>query len=242
MEVGEHGRIQVEGRGFAQVVVPGPDKLAGAFRHGVLVLPFIVRLGGPAGSIQVIGADLIGGFHRPAFPLFLRYREAVKAARGDAGGRFRAVERLVRVGVAEFRVQMRLVIEAIDIQRTGIGLRRGPGVVVAGGGGTGRILAVADVREHLGNPPAAGIALLSTFVAHAPCNYAGVVAVPVNHGHQVLLRPVGKEGGVPVVLLGPGPGVRELVQHQEAHAVAQVQELRCGRVVTAADGIAAHGF
>ena len=51
VEVGEYGRVQVERGGLAQIVVPGPDKLAGAFRHGVLVLPLVVRLGGPAGGV-----------------------------------------------------------------------------------------------------------------------------------------------------------------------------------------------
>ena len=67
-----------------------------------------------------------------------------------------------------------------------------------------------------------------------------MVAVPADEGDEVFLGPVFKEGGVAVLLLGPGPGVGEFVHHQEAHAVAKVQEFRCRRVVAAADGVAAH--
>ena len=146
------------------------------------------------------------------------------------------------MGIAELRVQVRLIVETIHVQRTGIGLGRCPGVVVAGGGGTGGVFPVANVGEHLGNPPAGSIALLTAFIADAPGNHGRVVAVPVNHGHQVFLRTKKKKRGVAVVFLGPGPGVRELVQHQESHAVAQVQKLRCGRIVAAADGVTAHGL
>ena len=101
---------------------------------------------------------------------------------------------------------------------------------------------MADVREHLRDPPAGGISLLPAFVANAPQDHRRVVAVPVDEGHQVFFGPVVKESGVAVVLLGPGPGVRELVHHQETHAVAQVQQFRGGRVVAAADGVATHLF
>ena len=51
--------------------------------------------------------------------------------------------------------------------------------------------------------------------------------------------------GIPVQVvvvgfLGQLPGIEKLVQHQESHLVAEVQQFRGGRIVRSADGVAAH--
>ena len=67
-----------------------------------------------------------------------------------------------------------------------------------------------------------------------------MVPVAVDHRDEVLLHPFLEQFGIAVFFLGNGPGVGELVQHQEAHSVAQVQELRGRGIVRGADGVAAH--
>ena len=143
--------------------------------------------------------------------------------------------------VAELLVKMRLVIEAIYVDGAGIGLESGPWIVVSRSHKAGGIFTVADVGEHLGYPPAGGVALLPAFVAYGPQNHRRVIAVAVNHRHQVLFGPFVEEGGIAVGLFGIGPGVGKFVHYQEAHTVAEVEQLRCGRIMAAADGIAAHG-
>ena len=240
MEVGEHRRVHIEGRGLSQIVVTGPYKLAGALGNHVLILPLIVRLGGPAGGIQVVGTHLEGRIHVPALSLLLLYREAVVPAGRDAGRSLGAQHRLSGMGIHKRLIQMGFVIEAIHVDGARIVLCGGPGIVVSGRREPGRILPVAKVREHLRNPPAAAVSLFSAFVADTPENHGRMVAVSVNEGRQVFLRPLLKELGITVGLFGVGPGVREFVHHQEAHPVAEVQEFRCRRVVAGADGVAAH--
>ena len=41
-------------------------------------------------------------------------------------------------------------------------------------------------------------------------------------------------------LLGNPPFIECLVDHQKSHAIAEIEKLRSGRVVTGPDGIAAH--
>ena len=67
-----------------------------------------------------------------------------------------------------------------------------------------------------------------------------MVAVATDHRHEILLYPFVEEFRVTVVLLGYGPCVRELVHHQEAHPVAEVQELGRRGIVRGADGVTAH--
>ena len=131
----------------------------------------------------------------PALGLVLLHGEAVVPARGDAGSGFAAKDGLSGVLVHEFLIKVRLVVEAVYVQGGGIGLEGRPGVVVAGGGGPGGVLAVADVGEHLGNVPAGAVPLLAALVADAPENHRGVVAVPVDEGDEVFCGRTGP--GIP---------------------------------------------
>ena len=120
VEVGEHGRVHIEGRGLSQIVVTGPYKLSGALGNHVLILPLIVRLGGPAGGVKVVGTHLEGRIHVPALSLLLLNREAVIPARRDAGRSLGAQHRLSGVGVHKLLVQMGFVIETIHVNGLGI--------------------------------------------------------------------------------------------------------------------------
>ena len=64
--------------------------------------------------------------------------------------------------------------------------------------------------------------------------------VPPHPGRHVLGIGVGEEAGVVIGGLGQLPHVVELVHHQQAQAVAQVQQLPGGRIVAGADGVHAH--
>ena len=67
-----------------------------------------------------------------------------------------------------------------------------------------------------------------------------MVAVPVDHGLQVFVRPLIEQSGVAVLFLRDCPSVCQLVHHEESHPVAEVEEFRRRRIVGCADGVAAH--
>ena len=95
-------------------------------------------------------------------------------------------------------------------------------------------------RKAGGNMVKVGIALLPGLVADAPKDHGRMVAVTVDHGFKVLLGPVVEQEGVAVGLLRDGPGVRQLVHHDESHAVAEVEQFGGRGIVGGADGVAAH--
>ena len=67
-----------------------------------------------------------------------------------------------------------------------------------------------------------------------------MVAVAADERAHVLLVPVGEEQVVIVRRFCPDPAIESLIHHDEAHSVAKVQQLRRGRIVAGADGVAAH--
>jgi len=82
-----------------------------------------------------------------------------------------------------------------------------------------------------------GLRRVVDLVAGAVEDDRGVVAVAADGVARVDQRPVVEITGVVVRLLGHGPGVEKLVQHEEAHPVAQVEELGGDGVVRGADGV-----
>ena len=254
MEIAQHGQIPIVRRRFAQIVETGPDEFARALRHLVLIEPLVVRLGRPAGRIQIVRTDLedrrsrrfpfgrrisVGGKH-PASVLLVGHREHIIASRGDARSRLAAEERLPRMGITEIRISMWLIVQSVDIHRLGIGRRSCPEIVVARSRRPRGILPVTDRRQPVTDVPFVRIALLPHLVADGPEDDAGMVAVPPDQGDQILLHPFVEERGITVGLLGDSPGVRQLVHDEEAEPVAEVQQFRRGRIVGRADGIAAH--
>ena len=85
-------------------------------------------------------------------------------------------------------------------------------------------------------------ALLGNLVADAPHNHAGMVAVAAHHVAQVALAPLVEILAVAVGNLGDAPHVEGLVHHHQAHAVAQLQQLRRRRIVAGADGVDARAL
>ena len=67
-----------------------------------------------------------------------------------------------------------------------------------------------------------------------------MVAVPADERAQVLLVPVREDEVEVERRLLPHPDVEGLVHDQEAHPVGQLEQLRRGRIVARADGVAAH--
>ena len=93
------------------------------------------------------------------------------------------------------------------------------------------------VLQHLGTA-ASRVALVPRFlqlIAYAPQHHAGMVAVAHYHVLQVFLPPFVKILRIKTRL----PLVKRLVDDHKAHPVTKVEELRCGLVVAATDGIRA---
>ena len=237
MEVGENRVVEVVGCGFTDVVEACPHELSATLGVHVLKAPFVVRARCPAGGIQVVGTYLVVG-HSAALVLF--DGEHVEPPRGDAGSGLAAEVWLAGIVVVELGIGVGLVIEPVDVDDLMIGLGGGPQVVVACGGEPGGVLFVAEVRQFLTQVPFVLVALFSDFVPDAPQDYAGMVAVTVDEGYHILVRPVIEKTGIAVGFLGNRPGIGKFIHHQESHPVAQVQEFRCGRVVGGTYGIAAH--
>ena len=126
MEVGQDRRIQVVGGRLSKVVEAGPDELSGALRNLVFEGPFIVGFRCPGRCIEIVGTDLARPIVEPSLVFLIDDRKDVIPSRRDAGGRFRTVEGLSRVGVPERLISMGLIVESIDINRLRIGLRSGP--------------------------------------------------------------------------------------------------------------------
>ena len=67
-----------------------------------------------------------------------------------------------------------------------------------------------------------------------------MIAVAADLRAQVLLVPVGEEEVVIQFVLALKPAVEGLVHHDKTHFVGQFEQLRRGRIVAGADGVAAH--
>ena len=74
-------------------------------------------------------------------------------------------------------------------------------------------------------------------VAGGPEDDAGVVAVAADGVGGVAEAPLLKVEVIVVGVLGDGPAVEHLVHDEEAHAVGEVEEFGCERVVGSADGV-----
>ena len=97
-----------------------------------------------------------------------------------------------------------------------------------------------DGRKFGGNLRAVGRALFGDFIADAPEDDGGVIAVALKHGAEILLVPIGKEEVVVVLRFPRCPAIEGLVHHDDAQAVADVEQFRRRRVVAGANGVAPH--
>ncbi len=146
----------------------------------------------------------------------------------------------MRVAGAEGRVLPRFVVVSHYVEGGLEAVVAGPDVVEAGGDGAGAVLLAGDAGEAGGEAPADGVALLDDLVADAPHHDGRVVAVAADHGAEVGLVPPREIDGVVVLLFRNGPGVEGLDLDEEAHAVAEIEQLGGGGIVGGADGVDAH--
>lgn len=128
-----------------------------------------------------------------------------------------------------------LVVETDDVR----GLDEVEGQPGKGGAGhlARRVELVNEVGQSLENLPSPFGLLLADLVAHALEHDGRVVPVASNHGTQILL-PVPLEMGVE----SAAPFVEGLIDDQKPQAVAHIEQLRSGRVMGHANGVAAHGL
>ncbi len=80
------------------------------------------------------------------------------------------------------------------------------------------------------------------FVADAPENDAGVIAIAIDHGDQVRLAPLVVEPAVTIFFLGQLPLVEGFVHDEKSHLIAQVEKLRRGRIMRGAQRVASHAL
>ena len=69
-----------------------------------------------------------------------------------------------------------------------------------------------------------------------------MIAIAGHHGCEVAFVPLTEIQVIVLFVLGVDPLIESLVHNEEAHTVAEVEKLRCWRVVRCADGIAAAAF
>ena len=133
-----------------------------------------------------------------------------------------------------------VVVEAEEIERLGeTCLERLVRVVHPGDDRPRRILPAADGGEPGGHRLAVlGAPLLGDLVADAPHHDARVIAVAADHVGQIALAPLVEELAIAEARLVLAPLVERLVHHDDAHAVAHLEQLRRGRIVAGADGVA----
>ncbi len=251
----DHGLVAPEalpepGQGFLEAAQIKQARAAGPVR------PFIrfaqIIRAGP----QKLPGDEIIGLHREPGAVLL----AVLAAVDDALRIF-----LVVVGVASFLVVIAVGIEQL-CESNGVGHGHGGqrGGDRAGGvegfdGGNqrlgagdqllgGRMAGVVIAAEHgIGE----GVVGVVHFVANAPEDDAGMIAVADDEVLDVGDGPLGEDfavavmagravvaAGDPLVLAGR-EFVKRLVHHEEAELVAEIEQGGVGRIVAGADGIGA---
>jgi hypothetical protein len=86
-----------------------------------------------------------------------------------------------------------------------------------------------------------GFGCVVDLVACGPEDDAGVVAVALHRVGGVVERPLLEVEMVVIGVLGDGPAVEHLLHDEKAHAVGEIEELGCGRVVRRADCVDAEG-
>ena len=117
------------------------------------------------------------------------------------------------------------------------------GNLVVAAGHQPRVVELVAEGNHLGGSTRAFCrALVANLVADAPHHHRRMVAVARHHCREVALVPLAIVEVVVLLVLPINPLVEGFIHHEEAHAVAEVEELRCRWVVSGADGVAVAAF
>ena len=112
MEVRQNRIVLIVRSRLAQVVKACPDELSKARRILVLKLPLLLWSLPPIYSVDVVGADM---------KVFLRgldvfsYREIIHSPGADGRGGLAAEIQFPRIGFVELLIEVRLIVEAVDI-------------------------------------------------------------------------------------------------------------------------------
>ena len=81
---------------------------------------------------------------------------------------------------------------------------------------------------------------VANLIARAIENDAGVIAIAPYCVTSVDPRPLSEEEMIVAGVLGQRPTIKHLIHHQQAHPVAQIEELRRRRIVSRANGVYAN--
>src|SRR5689334_15967582 len=86
------------------------------------------------------------------------------------------------------------------------------------------------------------VPLLHHFIADAPDEDAGMIAIAQHHVFEIALVPLVPIEVVVEFRLLNLPHVKRLIHDDEAHAVGNFEQFRCGRIVRSAQAVYAHPF
>ena len=87
-----------------------------------------------------------------------------------------------------------------------------------------------------------GLRSIVDFVTDAVEDHAWMIAIAEDALAQVGVGPFLEKEMIVMFVFALGPAVEEFVHDQKAHAVTEIEKLRCGRIVGGADGIHAEVF
>ena len=133
------------------------------------------------------------------------------------------------------------VVEAWDVEDgSHTALEHAEGIIHPVGDGARRVFTVADFLQAVGELCPISTGLLGNFVADAPHDDRGAVAVLVDEVREVTLMPLVEVQVVAVGHLGLRPRVEALCHQWHPHLIAETYELGRRHVVRSADGIHAH--
>ena len=254
----DHAEIRTAGRPavrrrLPEVVETGPDKEAG---HVVPVADRRPRIRvevAPRHPAGVVGRQLVRSV-LDRLPPDARLdpdrvgRLEIDAAAVDRRSRLRSDHRLAGIPFPEIVIIACMIVESENVQRAAADqVVRRSDVVVAGGHAARRVQRLDGCDEFAGQRDGRIVvrlvriaALLRNLVADAPEDDARVVAVAPDEIRQVRLVPRVEEARIVIPRLRLPPHVEGLVHHEDAHRVAEVQQLRRRGIVRRADGVQAH--
>ena len=228
---------------LAKIIKPGPSKLTCdprrfSQRHESVIRAIISPKSSVSGAFAVILDVLECHCEALIFHDLIR----ITIPRREVGCILRADEGLFAFVFFE---GFEGVILAIDIQRCRDAIFLASLWRIAGRRDrTAGVVLFANHNQTLGNHATLTgkilFVLFIDFISHAPEDHAGMVAVAADHADQIPLMPLLEILMVVIAEFFLFPDIEGLIHDHEAHAVAHRIEFRLARIVTRADGVAAH--
>ncbi len=238
------GVLGVVGGGLAQVILPGPHKLADGKGRVTVVLDDVVHaLGAPAGGAVAQGRSLQVIIRQQG----LGKGEVIDAPALHGGPGLRAINHPVRVLLMVALVEELRVVVTHHRKLLHRLLGVFPGHVVAAQGGQGLAAGVvqpdqvADGFEHRAALFKVGVGV-GNLIAQRPQDDAGVVAVTANPAGDVSLMPGVKIAGIVMLGLAQLPDIGKLADDHQPQLVRQIHLYLGRRVVSGADRVDTHAL